>query len=98
MKTLFGFFKANKLAITFIYVLMSLLSFAQNATPTPEEKAKDNSVGFIIIASILGVGIFGYIVVTLIERYHKKHQKNIDPLVKQRFNSRHHRRNHHKHA
>jgi predicted permease len=96
MKTLFGFFKANKLANTTIYVLMSLLSFAQNVAPTPEEKAKDNSVGFIIIASILGVGIFGYVVVTLIERYNKKHKKNVDPAVRQRFNSRHHRRNHHK--
>ncbi len=96
MKTLFDFFKADKLAITFIYVMMSFFSFAQNVTPTPEEKAKDNSIGFIIIASILGVGIFGYVVVTLIERYNKKHQKNQDPSVKPRFNSRHHRRNHHK--
>jgi hypothetical protein len=96
MKTLFGYFKANKLAITSIYVLMSFLSFAQHVTPTPEEKGKDNNVGFIIIASILGVGIFGYITITLIERYNRKHQKKIDPSVKQRFNSRYHRRNHKK--
>ena len=75
---------------------MTFISIAQNVNPSPEEKAKDNSIGFIIIASILGVGIFGYVVVTIIERYDKKKQKNMDPSVKQHFNSRHHRRNHHK--
>ncbi len=93
MKTLFGICRTNKLIFTTSFVLLSFFSFAQSANLSPEEKADDNSVGFTIIATILGIGIFGYIVVTLIERYNKKHRKKMDPSVRLRFNRRYLRRN-----
>lgn len=96
MKTTCNFLDGKKM---FAFYLIFLINRTLNAQETSFFSknifggiSKDGNSGFLIIGVIIGFGICGYIIVSIIEKYRKKEPENSENTHHHIHHKHHHRK------
>lgn len=85
-------FEAKRILGIILLLLVYLVSNAQEqiAESKQTHMFKDANIGYLIIGGILGFGITGYIIVSIIEKYRKKSDAKSEKTVNHGYSRYHH--------
>jgi uncharacterized integral membrane protein len=85
-------FETKRIIGIVLLLLIYIVSNAQeqSALTKPTTLIKDSNIGYFIIGGILGFGITGYIIVSIIEKYRNKSEKTPTKAVNTSYGRHHH--------